>query len=85
MFVKTENDEKVEVSGMLSVSIEPDDVSTNIWQLLVKTYGKNGQFTGKKVIAKFDTVEKANNAYLSLKFAYNQRLGWDAVEYLKEH
>ena len=40
MFVRTQNDEKVEVKHMSFVSVEPDDISTNIWKLLVSTYSK---------------------------------------------
>ena len=84
MFVRTQNGEKVKVSHMSHVSVEPDDVSTNIWKLLVSTYGKNGQSTGTKLIAEFDPVKKANDAYSSLKASFAQSLGWDAIEYLKE-
>ena len=85
MFVRTQNDEKVEVKHMSFVSVEPDDISTNIWKLLVSTYSKNGQITGTKLIAEFDSAKKANDAYSSLKAAFAQRFGWDAVEYLKGH
>ena len=85
MFVRTQNDEKVEVKHMSFVSVEPDDISTNIWRLLVSTYSKNGQSTGTKLIAEFDSAKKANDAYSSLKAAFAQRFGWDAIEYLKVH
>ena len=85
MFVRTQNGEKVEVRNMSFVSVEPDDISANKWKLLVSTYGKNGQSTGTKLIAEFDSVKKANDAYSSLQAAFAQRFGWDAIEYLKVH
>ena len=84
MFIRTENGEKAKVSNMLFVRVEPDD-ATNIWKLLVDTFDKNGQSTGTKLIAQFDSVKKANNARSSLQSAYYQNLGWDAIEYLREN
>ena len=84
MFIRTENGEKSKVSNMLFVRVEPDD-ATNIWELLVDTFDKNGRSTGTKLIAQFDSVKKANNARLSLQSAHYQNLGWDAIEYLKEN
>ena len=85
MFVRTQNGEKVEVRHMSFVSVEPDDIQTNIWKLFVKTFNKDGRSTGTKLIADFDSVQKANAAFSSLKIAYSQRLGWDASEYVKGH
>ena len=85
MFVRTQNSEKVEVRNMSFVSVEPDDIQTNIWKLLVSTYNEKGQSTGTKLIAEFDSAKKANDAYSSLKAAFAQRFGWDAIEYLKVH
>ena len=34
MFVRTQNDEKVEVRHMSFVSVEPDDIPTNKWEIV---------------------------------------------------
>ena len=77
MFIRTENAEKINLDNSNQLYVEP--LSSNEWCLLVDHKDNNKM----SIIAKFDSVEKANAALISLMQAkenpYN--IGWDAIEY----